>query len=266
MEAVYGIHPIKILLARKEVHLKKIFVAVGRGGSSISEILDHARRKNIPVEWKERDVLDAMAGTKQHQGVVGMQPSFVYAELDDLLKNRNPHVSHGLIVMLDGIQDPQNLGAIIRSAHGLGANGVVIPTNRAASVTPAVMKASAGSAGELPIARVTNVALAMDAFKKEGFWIFGADAYEGQNIREQSFDVPVVLVLGGEYKGIRPLVKKKCDVLVRIPMAGYCDSLNVAVAAGIIQYEILSKQMRHDAGKDLEKPPKIKIGACNLTY
>ena len=148
-------------------------------------------------------------------------------------------MSHDLILILDGILDPQNLGSIIRSAHCLGANGVVIPADRAASVTPAVMKASAGSAEYLPIARVTNVSRTIDYLKDRGFWVFGAEAHGGQDIREHNFNVPAVLVMGSEDRGIRPLVKRKCDFLVTIPMAGKFDSFNVAVAAGIIQYAIL---------------------------
>lgn len=238
MEVVYGINPIKILLAQEASPLKKIIIADGRGGSSAKEIMDAARQKKIPVERRERQYLDELTGGTDHQGVVGFRDSFVYAELDDLLKNRNPHLSQDLILLLDSILDPQNLGSIIRSAHCLGANGVVIPTDRAASVTPAVIKVSAGSAEQLPIARVTNLSQTIDYLKDKGFWIYGADAQEGKNIREQNFSGPVVLVLGSEARGIRPLVKKKCDFLVTIPMAGNFDSFNVAVAAGIIQYEI----------------------------
>jgi 23S rRNA (guanosine2251-2'-O)-methyltransferase len=142
-------------------------------------------------------------------------------------------------LILDGILDPQNLGSIIRSAHCLGANGVVIPSDRAASVTPAVMKASAGSAEHLPIARVTNLSRTIDDLKDRGFWVFGAEAHGGKDIGELNFNMPVVLVLGSENRGLRPLVKRKCDFLLTIPMAGKFDSFNVAVAAGIIQYAIL---------------------------
>ena len=153
-------------------------------------------------------------------------------------------MSHDLILMLDGILDPQNLGSIIRSAYCLGANGVVIPADRAASVTATVMKASAGSADKLPIARVTNLSRTIDDLKDKGFWVFGAETYGGKDIREHNFDVPVVLVLGSEERGIRTLVKKKCDFLVTIPMAAKFDSFNVAVAAGIIQYAILLNRMK----------------------
>jgi 23S rRNA (guanosine2251-2'-O)-methyltransferase len=248
MEAVYGINPIKVLIARQETSLKKIIIADGRSGSSVKEIIDDARQKKIPVEWKSRHYLDELTGRMDHQGIVGLRDSFAYADLDDLLKNRNPHLSHDLILMLDSILDPQNLGSIIRSAHCLGANGVVIPTDRAASVTPAVIKASAGSAEQLPVARVTNLSRTIDDLKDKGFWIFGADAHGEKNIRAQHFNSSMVLVLGSEARGIRPLVKKKCDFLVTIPMAGNFDSLNVAVAAGIIQYEIFLQRKENKSG------------------
>jgi len=239
MEAVYGINPIRILLAQEDSPLKKIIIADGRSGLSVKEIVDSARQKKIPVEWRERQYLDELAGSADHQGMVGLRNPFVYADLEDVLANRNPDLSHDLILILDSILDPQTLGSIIRSAHCLGANGVIIPTDRAAQVTPSVIKTSAGSAEQLPVARVTNLAQTIDYLKDKGFWVFGADAHGGASIRVQNFKGPVVLVLGSESKGIRPLVKKKCDFLVTIPMAGNFDSFNVAVAAGIIQYEIL---------------------------
>jgi len=244
MEAVYGINPIKSLLSRQETPLKRIIIADGRSGPAIKGIIDSARQKKIPLEWRSRQHLDELAGSPDHQGIIGLRDSFAYADLDDLLKNRCPQLSNDLILMLDSILDPQNLGSIIRSAYCLGANGVIIPTDRTASVTPAVIKASAGSAEQLPIARVTNLSQTIDYLKNKGFWIYGADAHGRKNIREQSFDGQVVLVLGSEARGIRPLVKKKCDYLITIPMTGTFDSFNVAVAAGIIQYEIFIQRQR----------------------
>ena len=242
MEAIYGINPVKVLLNQQETVLEKIIVASGRGGSAVAEIIETARQKKIPVEFSARQRLDELAGRLDHQGVVGMRQSFVYADLDDLIKNRNKAFSHDLILILDSIMDPQNLGSIIRTAHCLGANGVVIPSDRAASVTASVIKASAGSAGQLPIARVTNLSQTIDYLKDKSFWVFGAEAHAGNNLKEMDFNCSVALVLGGEAKGIRPLIKKKCDFLLTIPMAGSFDSLNVAVAAGIIQYEIFCQR------------------------
>ena len=242
MEIIYGINPVKVILDQPETGLTKIIVASARGGAVVAEILENARQKKIPVEFSARKRLDELAGRTDHQGVIGLRQDFVYADLEALIKNRSKSFNFDLILILDSIMDPQNLGSIIRTAHCLGANGVVIPTDRAASVTTSVIKASAGSAGQLPVARVTNLSQTIDYLKDQGFWVFGAEAHDGTNLQEMDFNCSVVLVLGGESKGIRPLIKKKCDFLLTIPMAGSFDSFNVAVAAGIIQYEIFCKR------------------------
>jgi 23S rRNA (guanosine2251-2'-O)-methyltransferase len=248
MEAVYGINPIKVLLSRDATPLRKIIIAEGRSGPPLQEILTLAGQKNIPVEWAPRRRLDQLTGRTDHQGVAGLGEAFAYADLEDVLKNRSPRVSQDLVLILDGILDPQNLGSVIRSAYCLGANGVVIPSDRSASVTPAAMKASAGSARRLPIARVTNLSRTIDELKSRGFWIYGADARGGKSIREQDFSEPAALVMGSEARGLRPLIRKKCDFFLSIPMAGNFDSLNVAVAAGILQYEILLQRLVKSSG------------------
>ena len=242
MEAIYGINPVKVLLGQPETGLEKIIIASGRGGSVVAEIIEIARQKKIPVEFRVRQRLDELAGRLDHQGVIGLRQAFVYADLEALIKNRSKSFNFDLILILDSIMDPHNLGSIIRTAHCLGANGIVIPTDRAAPVTAAVIKASAGSAEQLPVARVTNLSQTIDYLKNKGFWVFGAEAHSEKKLREMDFNCPVVLVLGGEAKGIRPLIKKKCDFLLTIPMAGSFDSFNVAVAAGIIQYEIFCQR------------------------
>jgi 23S rRNA (guanosine2251-2'-O)-methyltransferase len=249
MEVIYGINSIKALLGQQEGGWEKIIIASGRGGSSIKEIIEIARQKMIPIEFYQRKYLDELAGTPDHQGVVGLCKSFVYADLDVLIKNRNKYSNFDLILILDSIMDPQNLGAIIRTAHCLGANGVVIPEDRAAAVTAAVNKASAGSVQQIPVAKVINLSQTIDYLKDKGFWVFGAEAHSGSSLQEMDFNCPVALVLGGEAKGIRPLVKKKCDFLLTIPMAGSFDSLNVAVAAGIIQYEIFCQRSKIESTK-----------------
>jgi 23S rRNA (guanosine2251-2'-O)-methyltransferase len=238
MEVIYGINSIRDLLRQNKDGWEKIFIAAGRKGSSVEEIIELARIGKIPLEFVERKYLDKIAGTAEHQGVGAIYKSFVYADLDVLIKNRNKHFSVDLIVILDSVMDPQNLGSIIRTAHCLGANGVIIPENRAAHVTAAVNKASSGSVQQIPVARVVNLAQSLDYLKDKGFWIFGADAHDGNSLQNMDFNCSVALVLGGEEKGIRPLLKKKCDFLINIPMAGSFDSLNVSVAGGIILYEV----------------------------
>lgn len=242
MEVIYGINPIKVLLRQQKTGLEKVIIASGRGGTSPKEIIEAARQKKIPVEFQTRQYLDELVGNTDHQGVACLCRAFVYSELDDLLINRSKSSNFNLILILDSIMDPQNLGSIIRTSYCLGANGVVIPSDRAAPVTAAVIKASAGSAEQLPTARVTNLSQAIDYLKEKEFWVFGADAHAGGNLKEVDFNCNVALVLGGEAKGIRPLVKKKCDFLISIPLQRSFDSLNVAVAAGIIQYEIFNQR------------------------
>jgi 23S rRNA (guanosine2251-2'-O)-methyltransferase len=244
MEVIYGINPIRDLLRQNKDGWKKIIIASGRNHSSIEEIIETARTKKIPVEFSERKNLDKLAGTRENQGVIGIYKDFVYADLDILIKNRSKSFNYDLILVLDSIMDPQNLGSIIRVAHCLGANGIVIPEDRAAQVTAAVNKASAGSVQQIPVARVVNLSQTLDYLKDKGFWIFGAEAHGGKSLRDADFNCSVVLVLGGEEKGIRPLVKKKCDFLVTIPLTGSFDSLNVSVAAGIIQYEIFCQRSK----------------------
>lgn len=244
MEVIYGINSIRDLLRQYQNGWEKIIIASGRGGSSVKEIMEIAHEKKIPVEICDRKYLDKLAGTPDHQGVIALGKDFVYADLDDLIKNRNKSFNFDLILILDSIMDPQNLGSIIRTAHCLGANGIVIPEDRAASVTAAVHKASAGSVGQIPVARVVNLSQTLDYLKDKGFWVFGAEAHGGRSLPQMDFNCSVALVLGGEAKGIRPLVKKKCDFLVTIPLAGSFDSLNVSVAAGMIQYEIFRQRSK----------------------
>lgn len=244
MEIIYGINPIRVLLRQQQTGLEKVIVASGRGGTALTEIIEAVRQKKIPIEFQNRQYLDGLAGNADHQGILGFCKSFVYSDLDDLLANRIEPFNYDLILILDGIMDPQNLGAIIRTSYCLGANGVIIPTDRAASVTAAVVKASAGSSARLPVARVINLSQTIDILKKESFWVFGADAHEGGNLREMDFNCNVALVFGSEAKGIRPLIKKKCDFLLSIPLVQSFDSLNVSVAAGIIQYEIFNQRLK----------------------
>lgn len=242
MEKVYGVNPVKIILRQKETGLTKIYVSSGRGGSAAQEIIDLARQKNIPVEVRSRQYLDELTANQNHQGVVGLIKTYSYSDLDTLIANRNKSSKFSLVLILDSVVDPQNLGSIIRSAYCLGANGVIIPSDRAASITATVVKASVGSVLQMPVARETNLSQTIKYLKEKGFWVFGTEARGGQDPRETDFNCHAALLLGGEAKGIRPLLKKQCDFLLSVPMAGNFDSLNVAVAAGIIQYEIFCRR------------------------
>jgi 23S rRNA (guanosine2251-2'-O)-methyltransferase len=161
--------------------------------------------------------------------------------VDEVIAHRHEKSKYDLVVLLDSVTDPQNLGSIIRTAHCCGANGVIIPENRAASVTASVAKASAGAFQYLPVAMVVNLVRTIEYLKERGFWIYGADAEAQSDIRTPDYERHIALVMGSEGRGIRPLIRKKCDFLISIPMRGQVASLNVSVAAGVILFEILRK-------------------------
>ena len=243
MQLIYGIHPVMEAMRHDGGAIKELVVAVGRGGTPIRNILTLASQKAIPAVFKDRPYLDNMAGCKSHQGIVALCEDFTYAEVDDVIDNW-PKSNNSLVLVLDGVTDPQNLGALIRTAHCLGVNGIIIPENRAAAVTAAVIKASAGAANRTPVARVVNLSRTIEYLQGKGFWIYGADAAGSADIEKFDDDGPVALVMGGEGKGLSPLIRKKCDFLICIPMLGAVGSLNVSVAAGIILYEMLKKRGR----------------------
>ena len=190
-----------------------------------------ARRSSVAVRFEPRAALDRLAGTPAHQGVVAMGAAKKYSGLDDV-------ASSDLIVVLDGVEDPHNLGAIIRTAHAAGAGGIVIPERRAAGVTGVVAKAAAGALEHLPVTRVTNINRTLEELKESGHWIYGLDERGSESYHLVEYSTPTVIVLGGEGKGLHEQVRKHCDVLVRIPMAGKISSLNVSVAAGVVLFEL----------------------------
>ena len=238
MQVVYGINPVLEILRSEGGNIRKIILAEGRKGEDVKKILGLASARGIAVEVRKREALDRQAGTTAHQGVLCLCGEFAYAGLEEIIANRHPAFPASLVLLLDGIEDPQNLGSLIRTAHCFGANGVVIPRDRAAGITPAVIKASAGAAGHIPVSQVVNLTQAIEFLKEKGFWIYGTDAGAPCDVGSARFEGDVGLVMGSEGKGMRPLVKKHCDVLLSIPLFGKVDSLNVSVAAGILLHEI----------------------------
>jgi 23S rRNA (guanosine2251-2'-O)-methyltransferase len=224
-----GIHPVVEALRGKRP-LDRIVVAKGAGGPRLQEIIDLARQASVPVRFEARNALDRLAGSPAHQGVVAMGAAQKYADMEKAAEGE-------LVVVLDGVEDPHNLGAIIRTAHAAGAASVVIPERRAASVTDVVAKAAAGALEHLPVARVTNINRTLEELKERGFWIYGLDERGDQDYDQVDYATPAAFVLGGEGKGLHDQVRKHCDVLVRIPMAGKISSLNVSVAAGVVLFE-----------------------------
>ena len=210
--------------------MDRLLVAQGAGGPRLQEIIDLARRASVPVRFEPRSALDRMAGTTAHQGVVALGAARKYADLDAA-------AAAEMVVVLDGVEDPHNLGAIIRTAHAAGAGAVIIPERRAASLTDVAAKAAAGALEHLPVVRVTNINRTLEDLKKRGFWIYGLDERGAEDYDRVEFASPAALVLGGEGKGLHEQVRKHCDVVVRIPIAGKISSLNVSVAAGVVLFE-----------------------------
>jgi 23S rRNA (guanosine2251-2'-O)-methyltransferase len=225
-----GIHPVlEALRARRP--LNRVSIARGASSARIQEIIALCRELLVPVRFEEREALDRMAGTAAHQGVVAVGAGHHYSGLEELAETAQ------LLVALDGVEDPHNLGAIIRTAHAAGADGIVVPERRAAGLTETVVKAAAGALEHLPVARTGNLNQALARLKDRGFWIYGLDESGDQTYDRVEYLSPAVFVLGGEGKGLHQQVRKNCDLLVRIPLAGRISSLNVSVAAGIVLFD-----------------------------
>jgi 23S rRNA (guanosine2251-2'-O)-methyltransferase len=216
MAILSGIHPVAEALRTKHP-LDRLLVAQGAGGPRLQEIIDMARRASIPVRFEPRGALDRLAGTSAHQGVVAMGAAQKYADPEAV-------AACEMLVVLDGVEDPHNLGAIVRTAH-------------AAGVTDVVAKAAAGALEHLPVVRVTNINRALEELKQRGFWIYGLDERGAETYDQMEYASPAAVVLGGEGKGLHEQVRKHCDALVRIPVAGPISSLNVSVAAGVMLFE-----------------------------
>jgi len=227
---VAGVHPVQEAL-RAGRTLDRVLIARGAGGVRLQEIIDLARERSIPLRFEPREALDRASNGALHQGVVAFGAAHVYADMDQAVGGAQ------LLIVLDGVEDPHNLGAIIRTAQAAGAAAVIVPDRRAAGLTDTVAKASAGAIEHLPVVRAGNVSQTLQDLKKRGFWIYGLDERGGQLYSETEYTRPSVFVMGGEGRGLHELVKKHCDVLVRIPMAGAIASLNVSVAAGVVLFE-----------------------------
>jgi 23S rRNA (guanosine2251-2'-O)-methyltransferase len=225
-----GIHPVREALKAGRT-LDRVLIARGAGGPRLQEIIDLARAISVPIRFEPRAALDRAANGALHQGVLAFGSARRYTALEDLGADAQ------LLVLLDGVEDTHNLGAILRTAHAAGASAVLIPERRAAGLTETVAKAAAGALEHLPVVRIGNVSQTLESLKKRGFWIYGLDERAEAAYSNIDYAKPTVFVLGGEGQGLHQLVKKHCDALVRIPMAGAISSLNVSVAAGIVLFE-----------------------------
>jgi 23S rRNA (guanosine2251-2'-O)-methyltransferase len=232
MDHLTGIHAVREALEAGRP-LDRILIAKGRQDTRAEEIVQLARRQRVPVRFEDRGQLDRLANTKDHQGVVAMAAARPASTLEDIIAAAASDAQKGLIVLLDGVEDPHNLGAIIRTSLAAGAHGVVIPERRAAGLTDTVSRASAGALAHLPVAKVTNLARSMEA----GYWLIGLDEKAEQNYTQADFSSPVGIVLGGEGQGLHELTRKRCDFVVSLPTMGPVKSLNVSVAAGVVLFE-----------------------------
>ncbi|GAB4509660.1 MAG: 23S rRNA (guanosine(2251)-2'-O)-methyltransferase RlmB [Haliangiales bacterium] len=251
---VYGIGPVEELLARRAREISVLYVnparkARARHSDPVAALAAEAKRRRVAVEERDRAGLDALVGGAvgqrvAHQGVVAVVGEFAYAELEDLTARAARAGQPALIVALDGVSDPHNLGAVVRSAYLLGVHGLIIPRDRAAGVTPAVTKVSAGATEHVAIAQVTNLARALESLKEAGLWRAAlAAGPDARPIAELDATLPMCLVLGAEGSGIRPLIQRHCDFLCALPMyAEGVGSFNVSVAAGIALYDLVRRR------------------------
>lgn len=233
MAILYGLHPVEHALGAARP-LERVLVARPALRARVHKIVAAAQAANIPVRFVSRAELDRFTGTRKHQGVAALAGSKRYTDLEELIAQAH---APALFLLLDGVEDPRNLGAILRTAYCAGVDGVVLPERRAASVTPTVEKTSAGASEHIPVARVTNLGRALQRLKAAGCWLVGLDEHAPQRFTQVDLTDPLGVVLGGEGKGLHEHVRGKCDFVVSIPTVGTIGSLNVAVAAGVVLYE-----------------------------
>ncbi|MFZ5646268.1 MAG: 23S rRNA (guanosine(2251)-2'-O)-methyltransferase RlmB [Bacillota bacterium] len=233
-----GRNPVREAL-RSGRPVDKVLFSQGEKSASLGEIINLAREKGVPVQAVDRARLDFLSGNVKHQGIMAYIAAREYADLEDILDGAG---ESPFILLLDEINDPHNLGAILRTAEAAGVDGVVIPKRRSVSLTPVVARASAGAVEYVPVARVANMVQAIEMLKEKGLWVVGADAGSRDLYWNARLDGPLALVIGGEDKGLGRLVKENCDFTVRLPMAGRIGSLNASVAAALLTYEVVRQR------------------------
>jgi 23S rRNA (guanosine2251-2'-O)-methyltransferase len=239
MSLLAGIHPVReALVAGRPI--ERVLVARGAAGPRIQELIDLCRNRRVSLRFEPREALDRLAPGTPHQGVVAVGAAERYAQIEEVLPGAQ------LLVVLDGIEDPHNLGAILRTAYAAGASAVILPERRAAGLTEAAGKAAAGALAVLPVVRVANISRTLETLKAAGIWTYGLDERGETSYIETQWTAPTAIVLGSEGKGLHQQVKRHCDFLVRIPMAGQIASLNVSVAAGIVLFEWRRRQEKSE--------------------
>jgi 23S rRNA (guanosine2251-2'-O)-methyltransferase len=235
-EILYGIHPVHEALKAGRRKFYEIYLARENFSGRLDNILTLCKQRNITVAQLKSEQLSALAHTSEHQGIGAKVSGYPIESLNQMLDRQNPADS-SLMLMLDQVVDPHNLGALIRTALAVGVQRVIIPRDRSSPPTPAASKASAGAMEHLHMAKVTNLVSTIKQMKKEGFWVAGLDRFAPKSVFETDLTDPLVLVVGAEEKGLRPLVKGACDFLISIPQIGPLDSLNASVAGAVVMYE-----------------------------
>jgi 23S rRNA (guanosine2251-2'-O)-methyltransferase len=240
---IYGKNPIIELLSNPSSEIEELYISRNDKRNEASEILKTAKSRGIKTSSLTKESLSELCDTHSHQGIAARIKDYEYHNLADIVSRTKEKGDKLLLIILDHLEDPQNLGAIIRTADVLGAHGVVIPKDRAASVTPAVVKASSGAVSYMPVSRVVNLANVIRDLKKGGVWIVGADSSSSTSVHQEDFkNLDIALVIGNEGKGLSQKIKSECDFLVSIPQSGKVSSLNASVAAGVMIYEIIRQR------------------------
>lgn len=253
-DVLYGVNPLLEALRAGERIPPEIVIAEGARDERLQELIELARTKNVTIKRAPRASIDRAVGNTHHQGVMARIPAARYADTDDLLSSIASRVGaekEPLVVVLDGVEDPRNLGAILRTSECAGVDGVFVPERRAAGLTDVVAKAAAGATEYVPVARATNLSRLIAQLKERNLWVVGTAADASLNYTEWDWTRPSVVVIGGEGAGLRRLVRERCDVLVRIPVQGKIQSLNVSVAAGIVLYEALRQRSMAEGNETL---------------
>src|SRR6204780_294400 len=244
MNWITGFHAVEEALAAGRP-LDRILVAKGRHGERVEQIVRLAKSRGVPVRFEDPQQGDPATGTREHQGIAALGAAKPAVELEDLLGGKG---GQGLLVLLDGIEDPHNLGAIVRTSLAAGAHGGVIPERRAAGLTDTVARAAEGGLAHLPVAKVTNLARTMEELKEAGYWLVGLDEEGDREYTEVDYRSPVGIVMGGEGKGLHELTRKRCDFVVSLPTVGPVKSLNVSVAAGVVLFEVVRQRKGRSNG------------------
>lgn len=243
MSVLYGINPVMEALRGNPELIERLSIERGQKNPRIQEIVDLARQKHIRISFEEKSWLDRKTDGVRHQGVVCYTAGVAPLDVEDILAQSN---APGLMIVLDGVEDPHNLGAILRSSEAAGVDGVFLPRHRSAALSATAVKASAGAAAHCKVARCSSVAQLIEQLKKAGYWVVGLDAASDQPIWKIDLTAPVALVLGNEGSGLHRLVREKCDFVASLPIRGKVGSYNVSVAAGIALYEVMRQRTPHE--------------------